>query len=270
MKRKWVKFNDLKNSEKAFRIVNLCFIVLILAFCIGFGSYYITIGDPDNRVLSCFILILPVLLPLIYELAFGRRLSNFVVLIYEIYVLLGGSASVVNVYAFVPFYDKIIHFIAGYVFALLGLFFLSRIANYKKLNVWTVAIFCFLFTLMIEYVWELIERFSDLFLGQTSQGDVIPGYNAPLVTDTITDMLCNFGGGLLFTLHFLIGKLSKCSLGVNFIEKEFCYIREDDVKDLAEASIEKIDPEIDDNIERNEEDEIPEKQKSSKKTTKNE
>ena len=79
----------------------------------------------------------------------------------------------------------------------------------------------------IEYFWELIERFSDMFLGQTAQGDIIPGYAAPLVVDSMIDMFCNLCGGFVFVLHFLIGKLSKCSLGMNYIEKEFVFIRKD-------------------------------------------
>ena len=52
------------------------------------------------------------------------------------------------------------------------------------------------------------------------QGAPIEDYGYPLIIDTITDMFCNLGGALIFAAHFLIGKLTKCSLGINYIEKE--------------------------------------------------
>ena len=33
-------------------------------------------------------------------------------------------------------------------------------------------------------------------------------------------IVCNLGGALIFAAHFSIGKLTKCSLGINYIEKE--------------------------------------------------
>ena len=60
------------------------------------------------------------------------------------------------------------------------------------------------------------------------QGTPIEGYGVPLVTDTITDMICNTSGALLFFIHFLVGRKTKCNLGVMQIEKELVYIKNDD------------------------------------------
>ncbi len=61
--------------------------------------------------------------------------------------------------------------------------------------------------------------------GLNSQGATVPGYKAPLVTDTMEDMLCNFSGGILFCIQFLIGRLTKFSFGIKFYEHELCYKR---------------------------------------------
>ena len=252
MKRRCIKFNELSRGNKIFRIINLVLMGVMFFGTLALGIYYAVVGDPNNRVFSCFVILIPIALLFLIELVFKYRFSNFVFLIYELYVLLGGIGTVLNVYKLLPGYDNVIHVLAGYVFALFSLFFLSRICNYKKLNVWTVALFAFMFTLTIEYFWELIERFSDMFLGQTAQGDIIPGYDAPLVVDSMTDMFCNLCGGVVFVIHFLIGKLSKCSLGMNYIEKEFVFIR----KDLAtedKLMLSSVEDDVIDKVEKQQE-----------------
>lgn len=220
----WIKFKELTKKDKIFRLINLILMALLMLTCIGLSIYYATIGDPNNRVLASIGVAVLFVLPVILELIFRRRLSNFVFLCYTIYAILAGLIGCVfNMYNLVSWYDIFIHCLMGYLFGFVGLFLISKIDNYKKLKPLTIILFSFFLALSIELIWELMEWFADSCLGQSAQGKVIEGYNAPLVSDTNLDMLCNFSGALLFVIHFLIGKFTKCNLGVNYIENELCY-----------------------------------------------
>ena len=80
--------------------------------------------------------------------------------------------------------------------------------------------FCLCFSLAIEVLWEIFEWGADNLFNQTMQGEKLPGVNQPLVGDTMLDLVCNTTGAAIFFFHFLIGKFSKKSLGINFIEKQ--------------------------------------------------
>ena len=229
MKRKWKPFASLSKQEKIFRCLNL---VLMLGFF--FASMAIMIlsiskGDYGRTFMSSIVMEVLFILPLLIELTFGRRLSNIVTICYVGYVVLAGFVgSLLKVYYIFNGYDKIIHVVFGYIFSMPAIFVISLCQDYRKLKPITIALFCLFFSLSLELLWEILEFGIDRLLGQTMQGAPIEGYGVPLVTDTITDMICNTAGALLFFIHFLVGRKTKCNLGVMQIEKELVYIKNDD------------------------------------------
>ena len=217
---KWIKFRELSKNDKIFRVINLLIMLAQFVACLIFGFYYIAVGR-DDRLFASFGIGILVLAPLLIEYIFRHRFSNVVFLCTEFYILLAGfMGCVLDLYNLTNWFDIVVHILAGYVFALLGIFVIARLNKYSSLNIWTVIVFCFCFTMACELIWELLEWFADNCLGQTSQGDFVEGYNAPLVTDTMIDILCNFGGGIVFCLHYLLGKYCPHSLGIRFFEKE--------------------------------------------------
>jgi len=228
-RRDWIDFEELSNEDKKFRIINLSLMILMLVVAISFLLHFIVIGDPNNRIVATISIICFTLLPFVAERILRLRLNNILFLLYLAYLFLAGFlGSVLNFYniSFLnmkSWYDVFIHTFAGYCFCFVGIFLLARVEKYSKLNVWTIAIFAFSFTLAVELVWELMERFADICLGQTAQGIKVDGTNSPLLSDTIVDLLCNFTGGIIFVFHYLIGKKSKFSFGIDFIENEIAY-----------------------------------------------
>ena len=221
-----VKFSELEKKEKIFRVINLVFMTLIFLACMGCAIYHGLTGNRENRLLTSIMTGLVTILPFVIELIIRRRFYNMVFFLYLFYVFVAGLiGSVFNVYYYVGWFDIFVHCVAGYVFALVGLLVLSLIDDYKKYNIWTIVIFCFAFTLATELVWELIEWAGDNLFGQFAQGYPPEGFDVPLVTDTMQDILCNFAGGVVFVIHYLIEKLSKHSLGINFIERELTFKR---------------------------------------------
>ena len=221
MKRKLTRLKDLPKNERIFRIVNLIIMLISFLTCIALAIYYGVIGDPDSRLLVSLGIALVMVLPWLGEMIFRTRLSNILFLSYQLYAIVAGIiGAVLNVYNLVWWFDIVVHLFAGYIFSLLGILLISRFEDYKKLSPWTVLFFCLSITLAIELIWELAEWGVDNIFKQPVQGPYVPGFDKPLVTDTMQDILCNFAGGVIFAIHFIIGKFSKHSFGIKLYEKE--------------------------------------------------
>ncbi len=250
MKNNWIKFNNLPKKDKIFRIINILVTICLFMTSCAFFIYYLVDGDIEKRAFICAGCMVVYLLPYLYELIFRRRISNMVLLFFNIYVFLSAFlGSVVNLYQKISWYDIFIHVLAGYTFAVLGLLFASRVTDYNKTSPWKIALICLVFTLTIEYFWEIIEWTIDNIVGITAQGPRVPGYKAPLVTDTMEDLVCNLSGGILFCIQLLIGKLTKFSLGIKFYEGELCSSSKSEVSennDVVKNQDENMQTEISD------------------------
>ncbi len=220
--RKKVKFSQLTKKDKIFKIINLAFMLSIFLASAALAIYYGVTGDPNDRLVPAILVGVVSLLPYLFELIFRTRLNNILFLGLEIYLLFAGFiGATLNFYNMFSWYDIVIHVIMGYLVAMLALFFIARLGDYKKLSVWQVVVFCLCFSLAVELVWELSEWAFDNLFGMSAQGDKVSAFGqlAPLVTDTMEDILCNFSGALLFFIHFILGKKA-LPLGINAIERE--------------------------------------------------
>lgn len=229
MKRNWKPFTSLKKQEKILRCINLVLMIGFFFASMAIMILALTRGDHGRLFMSSIVMEVLFILPLLLELIIGRRISNIVTFCYTIYVVLAGFVgSLLSVYYTFSGYDKIVHVLFGYVFSMPAIFLISLCQDYKKFKPITVALFCLLFSLSLELLWEILEFGIDRLLGQTMQGMPIEGYGVPTVTDTITDMMCNTAGALIFFIHYLIGKKTKVGLGIKQIEKELVYTRKED------------------------------------------
>lgn len=216
------KYVPMTKKERIFRWCNIAFDLAIMLTGVALAIYYKTIGDPNNRFFISLALFGFGLLPFVYELISRAKITNSVFLMFDIYLLVAGLlGSALNGYNTFYWLDRVVHFIMGYMMALLGFFIICRTKHNAKMKYLMIAFFCFAFSLMIEVIWEIGEWTADNLLGQTAQGVPVEGYGAPLVTDTMEDLCCNTGGALLFMLHYLTSKWSKKNLLISSMEKEF-------------------------------------------------
>lgn len=228
MKRNYKKFNLLTKEEKIFRVINLILMISFSVASLAVSLVCASRGDLGRKFMSSLFMAVAFLFPLLIELIFGRRISATITLFFTLYVVLAGFVgSLLDVYYTFEGFDKIVHFLMGYICTLPGIFILSACQDYKSFKPITILVVCLITSLAIEFVWELVEWGIDRLLGQTMQGAVVEGYNAPLLTDTITDMFCNLSGAILFCIHFAIGKFTKHSLGINIYERELTVNRND-------------------------------------------
>lgn len=216
------KYVPMTKKERIFRWCNIAFDLAIMLTGVALAIYYKTIGDPNNRFLASLSMLAFGLIPFAYELISRAKITNSVFLMFDIYLLVAGLLGAgLNGYNTFAWLDIVVHFIMGYMMALLGFFIICRTKQNTKMHFLMIAFFCFAFSLMVEVIWEISEWTVDNIANQTAQGLPIEGYGAPLVTDTMEDLCCNTGGALLFMLHYLTSKWSKKNLLITSMEKEF-------------------------------------------------
>ena len=98
-----------------------------------------------------------------------------------------------------PYYDKVIHFISGLIICICGYLLFCIIKKVKRIkepsDMTLMYIFMNTFNLAVAVLWEFYEYMTLIFFNY----DCINHYTTG-VHDSITDMLCAFGGGIIITL----------------------------------------------------------------------
>lgn len=196
-------------------------------------AYYTSTGDPYKRTANCINTALAVWIPFVAERLLKHRFSFFQHLVYAFIMLTSCViGSVFYVFETWAPYDKIAHGTSGY---LLMIFILGIIAyfikDYDKINAPVLIMIMFAFSLGTACAWEVIEFLFDWLLGQNGQGHVPEevlkkiadaGYTGIRanweklkyvgVLDTDTDMACHALGSLVFSIHFLLHRITKRDL----------------------------------------------------------
>lgn len=202
------------------------FDALAACFTLGYFLYIVITGnDPHNRMLNTLLLTLMYLLPPAAHLLFGKKISDFVLVFYSAFLTVASLlGQVLRFNHYFPWYDKFCHFAFGYVGALAGLFVLCKMADYKSLRPSLVVILTFSISMMCGACWEIMEYLSSQFLGQTAQGvpqETADGKMIVDITDTMLDIIANFGGAVLFAVHYILHRATKRSLLLGAIERDF-------------------------------------------------
>lgn len=115
-------------------------------------------------------------------------------------------ASLLGGYEFVPYWDKILHFLSGFLFAALGMvvYFLKKPGHaLDPADAFNASAFTWMFAIWTAAIWEFWEYFVSFF-GADPQQVVRTG-----VGDTMQDMIVCAVGGLLTAIScykYLRGK----------------------------------------------------------------
>ncbi len=208
------------------RIAMLSISGILALGCFGLFLYLlISKYDPYNRLWSSFGSALLFLVPIVFDLFFHKKISDFIVTFFIIYMIFASLiGSVFYLYNITNWYDKLAHSIFGYVGGIIGLYVICKLSDINSHKILYTMIVCFAISLACGAVWEIWEFSSDMLFHQQAQGkplEVITGEYITPVTDTMFDLICNFGGAIVFCLHFLIHKKTGKNLVMGSIIKDF-------------------------------------------------
>lgn len=222
---------NTKKAAKLPRIKTGIWILEIL-FCLGCLIYSLCISAYAQAI-GCAATMLLVSLPILAEKLFKQRLQLPFFIFCSLYALGPMMGDVFLLYYTTAWWDELLHFIGGIVFAILGVALLRRMN--PKNTALLCAIFALCFSVTVAAVWEFCEYGMDRLAGTDAQQDTIvheinsyllgdqidavehmkdirqtvvdgrkiEGYIDIGLHDTMTDMLFETLGALTFSTAFL-------------------------------------------------------------------
>jgi len=219
-KKKMSDFQSLNKAQKINTIINYLIILIFEIVLIGFIITMLFLGDPTNRMAACVSALIYYLLPFVLQWVFRVRISPVLISIYLIFITIAGFlGSCLHLYYILPAMDKILHFSWGYISCFIGLYVLARTKEIDLLKTVTIIIFFVAISMATASIWEIIEFTGDTFMNQTAQGKPVGGITP--VNDTMLDIICHACGTIIFTIHYLIDKLTRKNLGITSVVNDF-------------------------------------------------
>jgi hypothetical protein len=167
-----MSFKEKLNSAglSVFRVV-LTF-VLCLAGLLSIIYVFLT----SNELFSyfyCLATVPFVALPLVLSVLFRWRMNSFFYILFTFYTFGPLLGAVYNLYYLVPWWDILLHTLAGTVFAVVGAQLCAVLNKNNRTSYLLSAMFGVLLSISIAVVWEFFEYGSDVFLQSDMQADTV-------------------------------------------------------------------------------------------------
>ena len=168
-----------------------------------FSLVYFTVAYALNkvaitRVLYCVVAVLFFCAPTLVQkwLKFKMATPVYVfVMIYALCPMLGHSYEL---YYIIKWWDKLLHFAGGIIFAIFGAYLPKVFLKKDDCNIWLCAAFGIAFSMAISVFWEFFEFAMDSFLGTDMQKDT-------LIFDIRSYLLNDVLGGILGEMQTMEG-----------------------------------------------------------------
>lgn len=208
-----------------------------IIFCIVSMILTLVWGETKNilYILSTVMLLFgPVIVGNWMKFSINPAMFTFV-MFYAVTPLLG---SMYKLYYLTSWWDDLLHFSGGVVFAILGIFAAKFLNSKNKNSLIMCAVFGFCFSMTLSVLWEFFEYGMDTFFGRDMQmdtiithinsyllgdgagtqgsidniqsvvvnGQVLEGYIDIGLIDTMSDMLLECFGALIYCVIFLIDR----------------------------------------------------------------
>ena len=218
--------NNSKNPSQILKLFFFCFGEVFAVFSI----IVFAIRGPWTRTAWAVLSVFMLLIPMLSERILRQKLSPQIYILGLLYSLGPSLGHTYNLYNLFPWWDELLHFTGGIVFALLG-FEIARKMNRDKnasSNLWITALFGVFFSITLSVLWEFAEYGIDLVFGLDMQCDTVINYISSYklgaeqgITGSITDINevivngqpLNIGGYLDIGLHDTMTDLLSEALG---------------------------------------------------------
>ncbi|MDF9867711.1 hypothetical protein OKW22_001289 [Bacilli bacterium PM5-3] len=141
----------------------------------------------------------------IFKIELAQSLKYFYWLFILFAVFIGTG---MKFYHIIIFWDKLLHISSAILLCAIGLSIAITLnKNNKEVNPLFIALFAFLFAATIGIFWEFHEFTFDYLLDMNMQRYLTPSgvelIGQSVLYDTMSDLLCNITGALIFTVYSL-------------------------------------------------------------------
>ena len=164
--------------------IDLAIIIISALISAGYFLFYLLNKDYAMMLLSFTIVVSPFVLYLIdRKYKMNDWFEFYIIIFIFLSVVLG---MIMNLYNYVPGYDKFVHFISG---ILISALIYEKIHSYNKIKKYSLTISIITLNLFIALLWEFFEFILDLLFDVNAQKGT---------RDTILDVVFAVSGSILF------------------------------------------------------------------------
>jgi hypothetical protein len=147
---------------------------------------------PHTSMLIYYVLV--VWLPEMIYWIFRIRIPPLIKIVVYIFVTLAMPlANTFNLYAYLPDYDTVLHFLSGLLICLLVLYLIVRSGHYEKISDGLKLVILLLSSQGVGAFWEIVEYLVDAWTNSNAQHYIEEG-----LVDTMHDLIADSLGGLVF------------------------------------------------------------------------
>lgn len=184
-----------------FNFITVIFLT-VLALTL-FSNIYFSGGDKVFRILLTAIVVL--IVRALFKKTFLSKYTLTYISIVAFIFMSMYMGNILNIYAVINSYDKILHFISGIISGIIGFTIYEHFTKkyIDKLEAKFLIIFIFVFSTAIAGCWEMWEFSTDKVFGFYSQNNSL--------SDTMIDIICGTIGGIfsLIPIKLMLKKHKK-------------------------------------------------------------
>ena len=175
----------------AFTAVGIVNLILFIVL-----SHFGIVGVRNMAYLFAIGVIATPWVPMLLNLLFKTNFSIVLLICYNVFCLLSiAVGSLWGGYGLIPYFDKILHFSSGVLFAILIYEIYANNKN-NRLNLFWVFMLTFSFAMMCGGVWEIYEFSTDAMFDNNAQ--VWQGFvGREALVDTMGDLISDLVGSVL-------------------------------------------------------------------------
>ena len=220
-----------RNSISPLLLFSFIFSAVMVAVMIALTIYRSIRAVPGESLAVMIGNILLWMVPFAAKWLFREKISDGIYFFFVIYAFFASFlGSIMSFYGKFWWYDIVIHTIFGYVACIIGLFIVCKLCDIRQLSAPFAVLICVSVSLALAVFWEIFEFTSDVILHNAAggihaaQGDPVLGENGEYfipVNDTMIDMICHTCGAAVFVIHYILHALTKKSLFLNALKKDF-------------------------------------------------
>lgn len=176
--------------------------ILLIVLSSIVSLYFVFTRDNNiSLILKDLSIILTISAIYIVQKLFKIKINEYINFIYIVFIVLAHLlGSICELYNYIYWYDKFVHFMSGIVSSLCAIYLLIRFNKFS--NVFFDVLFIVSFAMLVASCWEIFEFTSSIVFNCDPQKVLLTG-----ASDTMGDIIVALLGSILISICYLFEKI---------------------------------------------------------------